>query len=127
MRCNNCNKFVPYEDPHEVELENAEADSEELRITVRAVLKCGECSEELKDAEIEFTQDLEIDEKHTEHSLTVEFDPEPATKSEGKGRYAKMFYGFEGTFKIICDECGDTVAEGNSSGYEQASLMNELQ
>jgi len=134
MRCPSCNKFVPYEDPHEVELEgDLEVDliAAEVRADVRVILKCGECGEELKDANISATQDIPgyVPEDHEgdEHDLSVNgngSDLEPATKSEGKGRGTKMFYGFSLDYKVSCS-CGATF-EGTLSDFEQASAMNEL-
>lgn len=128
MRCPDCNKFVPYDDPHEVETENElELDNHEITGSLRLVLKCAECGTELKDASVDISQSVEIDDKHKDHELTLDADePEAATKTEGKGRGTKTFYGATVQCRVTCS-CGEVIEDGlEISVYEQASFFNEL-
>lgn len=129
MRCTTCNKFVSYEDPHEIEVESEpEINDGEITATYRIVLKCAECNDELKDANIDVSFTPEGWEEHTGdgHEQEVDVDePEADVKTEGKGRFLKTSYGFTAHYKATCS-CGDSI-EGDLSGYEQASAMNELQ
>lgn len=131
-RCPDCNKFVPYEeqDP-EVEVEIDEEGT--VTGTVRIVNACGECGTELREATFEVDAPeygLAAEElaKHTGegHGLEVEEQSsERTTRQEGKGRYAKSFYGYDLAFRVTCS-CGQLKIEGQTNDDIQASSMDEL-
>lgn len=61
MRCPNCNKFVSYDTEVEPDVvSDPEVAETTLVVTVRRVLSCAECGDELKEAELEVEQELEF-------------------------------------------------------------------
>lgn len=130
MRCPGCNKFPGYNDP-EVEDESAEIsdDGEQITLTGTVKLTSSCCSEDLKSAEIEITEDVAIPEGHAgeEHDLSIETEVQGTSKSEGKGRGARTFYGVQFNWTINCS-CVPTepLLTGESVDYVQASHMDEL-
>ena len=152
MRCPSCEKFVSYDTEVEPEEQSEpEINGEQLTATYRRVLTCGECGEELKDAEIEFDETLTIDEpegaKYPDHedwakcpvtgeehewsidvSASATMDVE---KTDRRGRpiknsrYAKTFYGVELSGTATCSQCGAT-ATIQTQNHEAASGFNEL-
>jgi hypothetical protein len=143
MRCPNCNKFVGYTDP-EVEIQSTDLDENHATVTARVVLKCAECGDELKDAEI--TSEVSIthdcpdeNEKGETPEAEFEWDDEPtegeaSDRTETKdrngkqiknSRYMKRFYGFSACGSVKCVHCGDVI-NLDFDGEEQASGFNEL-
>jgi phage FluMu protein Com len=137
MRCPNCNKFVPYDEP-EAEVQNSDLLGSTATVTTRIVLKCADCSEELKEAEI----DAEVEIEHncnTEDEKEFEWVDEPSDaegfpRTQDKDRhgkpiknrrYMKTFYGFTATGKVKCCHCAEEI-ELEFKGEEQASGFNEL-
>lgn len=99
MRCPDCNKFVPFDEP-EVEVVSAEVQDTNLDLEVRIVLKCADCGSELKDADIQET--IDINDHHTckaEKTHDVE-----CTECSGSGEVDSD----DGTSeeKVECKECG---------------------
>lgn len=106
MRCNSCSKFVS-QDAGDLEADISWAD-DHLTGTVRIVQCCAECSQELK--EYTFDVDVEVavcdDPEGEGHSTEVNYEGlENDSRSEGKGRYTKTFYGFSGEVEVYCDKC----------------------
>lgn len=137
-RCNDCNKFVPYDTDVEPELTDSSVDETTGDVTaeVRRVLTCGECGTEMKDSSFSF--EVDADEQHieegsiTEAAATCEHewefkDEETETddSSEGRGRGTKTFYGAKYTFVIHCTKC-NLERTGDASDRCQASHMEEL-
>ena len=133
-RCPDCNKFVSIEmsDP---EIDSSEVNDSVIQGTVHLTKTCAECSTELAEAYPEFEIDIQEhvpegkgEEEHDmkedcEWSIESE-EAENSEKTEGKGRYAKTFYGAGLTFAVKCS-CGhEAVVEGEV--YEQASYFDEL-
>lgn len=132
-RCPNCNKFVSLEQ-QEPELDLA-VDGDEVSGTVRLVLACAECSEEMK--ELHFDVNIKI--KHACDDDTIECEFEISDESaeatdryndkDRKGkpiknmRYMAHYYGADISVTVKCAECGeeielsDTVEEA-ASGFE---------
>lgn len=145
MRCPDCNKFVSYEEP-EAELNSVDLNDSSLHASVRVILKCAECSQELKDAEIETDTDIEHDCKkklaveHKEKSgdplFEIESDGEPqgtdrtqTTDRHGRqirnSRYMRRYYGFTLETEVKCLCCEEKFIV-TLEGEEQASGFNEL-
>lgn len=144
MRCPDCSKFVSYDDSTEPEVENLEVDEDgSVTGSVRIVLCCSECGNELKEANF----DLEVDagdfaEEHKGegHELSVEADgfelttraqsQDPKTGKAIPYRYQKSFYGASGSVTVSCS-CGGEGDTSASESYDwsddvQASGMDEL-
>ena len=137
MRCPDCNKFVAF-DEQEPEVQVIEVDEDgHVRVEVRIVNACADCSQELKDATFELEADHEIEgHKGEGHELSIEEDGCERTGRSGYfkkgkfvpacGRYAKTFYGVNVAYSISCS-CGKL--EGVSGTVEdevQGSGMEEL-
>ena len=137
-RCPECNKFVPYDDSTEPEVDNLDvtADPGAITATVRIVLTCAECRTELR----ETTFDVEVDceafasaHRGEGCELTVDTASIEATSRmqtvDARGhkvsaRYAKTFYGFLAEFEVSCG-CGSS-ASFRVDDEVQASFMEEL-
>lgn len=104
MRCEQCNKFVSQE-PGDVEVQDIAYDGQVISGSVRIVQCCVECNSELKEAYFDLEEEAKlcINEAHT-HEVTYE-EPENTDRAEGKGRYAKTFYGFSMEVEVSCKEC----------------------
>lgn len=135
MRCPACNKFVPYYTEADPEVFDAEADRSEnaptaVVVTAEATrtLPCGECGTELASASLTMEQSVELActcEKGKMGELTVEAEfPSPTTRTEGKGRRYRTYYGVEMEVHIKC-ECGAS-ATVNLEGEERASYFESL-
>ena len=139
MRCLSCNKFVSYDEP-EVEVQSGNVSGETVNGTVRIVLKCAECGEELKDVELDYDLLIEHECKKCKDGETPEFEIESEVEGEPNehfqqndrhgnpiklARYRKHFYGADLTGTVKCSKCGEKITvEGDVS--EQASGLNEL-
>jgi len=123
MRCNSCGKFVSQEagDP---EVVDTSVDGDAVTVQVRITQCCAECSQELKEASFDIEKEYTLCAKEDhDHEVEVE-DVENTSRSEGKGRYAKTFYGFSATVVVSCEKCElkDTVTisdEVMASGMEE--------
>lgn len=138
MRCPDCNKFVSYGE-QEPEIENEEMDGNELTVSVRVVLPCGECGTELKDASMDVWAEVDhdcpmADDEDTEHGFTIDSTSAEFTErrvtTDAKGktipfRYQKQYYGAEVTVDVTCNACDETFTV-TGSAEEQASGFNEL-
>jgi hypothetical protein len=138
MRCPDCNKFVSF-DQQDPEVDAAVGNSE-ITGSVRLVLACAECGGELKEANIDFSADID----HTcegKDVSTEELDFEIVSEmsentdryedKDRKGRkiksyrYMKHYYGAELTFEVKCLGCEEEF-EVTASVEEQASGFEEL-
>lgn len=100
-RCNDCNKFVSYGDP-EIET-NLDANIDEtdgsVQVTgdVSCTLTCGDCGSQLKQTSFDVDENVPFEGmKLTDatHEVEVETSSEEGTsRTEGKGRGLKTFYG----------------------------------
>jgi len=143
MRCPNCNKFVSYDEP-EVEIDESaisEGDEENkftATASVRIVLKCADCGEELKEA----NEDVEIEFEHECKEKDFYFGELELNEITGEGfsrvetkdrhgkpikstRYMKTYYGAELTLEVFCGLCGESLS-GNEKVECQASAFDEL-
>lgn len=151
MRCNSCNKFVGYNDPEVEEAQQAEVEGVEENGTIvftvtgsiNVRLTCVECSDTLKESEVEYertTEPVKVPEgfKYVEGSASwSDNGPSEATKTEGKGRGTKTFYGFdlEGTISYELEavegaesaERKEETLDLSIDEYVQASHMDEVQ
>lgn len=155
MRCPDCNKFVGLElqDPEDVLLDVSDSlDGETLNLSVtmtaRIVRNCAECGQEMKEASLEATEEVEVDadslKKCVEKKTKMKDDVPVETFDwfdghgdlnieetsvdqieEGGGRYAKSFFGASVSYIIKC-QCGETVHEGTVEDKVAASAMEEL-
>lgn len=138
MRCPDCNKFVGYEEAEpEVDVDYDGLTGVSIRARIANV--CDQCGTELKEAELEWEED--ISDQLKAHKCTGEDFSAEETNSEritrsgnfkkgifvpASGRYAKMFYGASVDVKISCNECGEEVHTLTVEDYVQASSMEEL-
>ena len=109
MRCNICNKFASYNEPEVEESSPAEVTSEvsdgEVTFTITGAilvrLTCAECGDALKESEVEYehtTDPVKLPEGHIVvigSETWSDNGPNEVTRTEGKGRGMKTFYGFE--------------------------------
>ena len=149
MRCDQCNKFVSYDDGQEPEAE-LDLDDGQVTGTVRVVLPCAECGQELKegtfDVDVDIREDLEKHnrEKHADKiskdeqgnelievdNFEVEMNGcEMKTRTKGKGRWTETFYGHSTEFCVNCSLCpasdNGVVCETIEDDLK-ASSMDEL-
>lgn len=131
MRCDQCNKFAAYDDSTEPEVDVDLSDDGTFSGNVRIVLTCADCSQELKDASFDFDGEVpeEIHSAHQgdEHALDLEAgDYELTSRSEGKGRYTKTFYGYRATLDLSCMCQSEGLWTTEFTDDIQASHMDEL-
>lgn len=142
MRCPNCNKFVSYDEP-EAEIEYGEVEENDgensffVSATVRVVLKCAECGDELKETngDITLVFNHSCGEKLTAENFEIEsIEAEGCSRVQDKDkhgrqiknhRYMKTFYGCEVTGTFICSLCDESISESETF-EEQASSFDEL-
>lgn len=135
MRCPDCNKFVA-NDEQEPEVESLEIDADGMvTASVRVVNACAECGTELTEATLEMEEDHRGDvETHEcsgglskeDRELSVEeISADRDSKTEGRGRGLRTFYGATVDYNINCS-CGDQVCTGQASEFIQASSMDPL-
>jgi hypothetical protein len=128
MRCPDCNKFVSYGEP-DPEILSSEVEDNQLTVDVRVILDCSECGTELKETTLTIEKDLtEIDDfcdcKNAEFEIVLE-SAILYSRSEGKGRGTKTFYGADIEVEIKCSKCGKTYIIKEAKD-EQASCFEEL-
>ncbi len=124
-RCEPCGKFVSFEavepDDQGTEISVAGAygsDGEsfndiQVTGTVRVVLQCADCGQDLAETEIEFDFEstfnheagCEIDPESSDDVTSEEVEYEFAEGSEGKGRRPKRFYGAGASVNVTCGLC----------------------
>jgi hypothetical protein len=148
MRCPDCSKFVPFDEP-EVEVQSAEVQDTNLDLEVRVVLKCADCGCELKDADLSDSIDLtqhheckkdRTDENGDEIIVDDEFTMDNEPDAEGfdryqdkdrhgkpikSMRYMKHYYGATLNCTCKCGRC-DEEFSFTTTLEEQASGFNEL-
>jgi len=138
MRCPDCSKFVSYEDPPTVEVNDSSIDGKTLTVELRVTLLCADCSTQLKGADLTAEAEIEheCDEgKGKEPDFEVDGDPsadgtsrQQTTDKRGKpiksARYMKTFYGAEITASVTCQHCEEDV-EVTMTAEEQASAFDE--
>lgn len=138
MRCDQCNKFVSFEE-NEPEVDSLDvSDDGTVSASVRIVNSCIDCGQELKEATFEFETDhsAECAEHQGDgHELSVEENSVDRTARSGffkkgifvpaGGRYAKMFYGAELSYSVTCS-CGNLSIDDSFNDDVQASGMDEL-
>lgn len=133
-RCPDCNKFVSIEmgDP---EIDSSEVNDSVIQGVIHLTKTCMECGTELEEAYPEFEIDIQGQvpegKGEGEHDMKDECEwsigdeeAESNERSEGRGRYMKMFYGADLTFSVICS-CGHE-AEVTGDVFEQASYFDSL-
>ena len=145
MRCPDCNKFVSFDEP-EIEGDEPSVVGTTVSGTVRIVLKCAECGNELKEAnpdyEVEIEHNCDKCKKNKEPEFTPDGTPdfsstsrrETTMKVKKKGvmvdrqipfRYQKQYYGAEITGNVTCSECEESI-EYHAEVEERASGFDEL-
>lgn len=143
MRCNDCNRFVGY-DEQDPEVNDIQIDeSGVVTVEVRIANACDQCGTELKEATFNLEADMSAEcEGHTqdtipepkegeepvEHELSVEeCSSERTSRSDGKegtpSRYRRTYYGVRVEFEIHCS-CGklgamQTHKQKNAAGIEE--------
>lgn len=130
MRCPDCNKFVgndeqePEVESVEVEADDAEAATNAtVTASVRIVNACADCGTELTEATLDLEAEVPLTPEHHrcppeakggEPSLDLEAEEtsnERTSRTEGKGRGLRTFYGakVEATVKCRCGKIETTV------------------
>lgn len=135
-RCNDCNRFVSYGDI-EAEIESELVDNNAVVAEIRITLTCADCGSALKEAQLEFEQDINHECKGEESEYErYEILSSDATGNErrqttGKGdkpvpyRYQKQFYGADVSFEVRCNWCGEDIPVAGVV-EEQASAFEEM-
>lgn len=143
-RCPDCAKFVSVELQVEVdncELEADDSGSHTVRAQTRLVLTCADCGNEVAEANAEAEEEFEHNHEEdlqeapgscaewdADEALELTDDcpeGEPEERWEGKGRYAKHFYGAAIPVEIKCKTCGAEFG-GTIHVEEQASSFESL-
>lgn len=151
MRCNDCGKFVSYDDPPTVEIQDEEPDFSDNAFEVSFTVKllCADCNGDLKENEFNETVDVghECDKGNDgsqyewTESLSAEgqSSSDPGTvervikrgKRKGKvvqrfvpARYRRTYYGAEITGKVKCTVCKEEM-DIDQYFKESASSFNE--
>jgi hypothetical protein len=127
-RCPDCNKFVSYEE-QEPEV-TIEVDGGAITGTARIVNACQDCGTELTEFTFEVSQEIEDADAHEgdSHEMSVETSlEERTTRTEGRGRKPRTFYGFSCHYTVACS-CtpGKEVESGEITDDCQASEMESL-
>lgn len=132
MRCPSCNKFVSNE--YEVEEQESAIQGDEVTASVRGVLKCCECGEELAESTFDFVEDFEAPCKHEDEFELENIDVQPLDFHQthdrnGKPiksmRYRKHFYGADFSCDVACQKCKKSVFV-SASDKTQASGFDQL-
>lgn len=133
VRCPDCNKFASY-DGVEAETMDESIDGVTFYSSVRVYLPCADCGTELKEYTFEVEQELIHDCTMVGPELQIaSWDVNGSDRREfqdAKGRpinprYQKTFYGYEGSLKWECPECGFTD-EVDLRDDAQASYFEQL-
>jgi hypothetical protein len=126
-RCSECNKFTS-DDSIDPEVQSEHVGEGSAEVEVRIARACAECGTEKK--EYTFSFDFELPQEAVDHEcpnpdITITTTAENTEREEGKGRYAKRFFGVEITCEVSCASC-DAQFDGHSDKDEvQASGMEE--
>lgn len=121
MRCPDCSKFVSYADEPEVEIDSEDVSGDEYTVSFSVKLVCGECSTELKQADLEGAHTLDhdcrvVDEDEypdvTIESSEIEYteryqDKDRHGKPITRSRYQKHYYGAKVTATLECQKCSE--------------------
>jgi hypothetical protein len=129
MRCPDCQKFVSleFQDP---EVDGLEIADSTVSCTVRLVRNCGECGQEMKEANLELSTEIEVPEGHSGkgHELEVE-ETSVDQIEEGGGRFKKSYFGATVSFAVKCScqpASSKPLLSGEMSDKIQASGMDEM-
>lgn len=139
MRCDQCNKFVSFEEAEPEVNDLTVSEDGDVAASVRIVNQCQECGQELTETtfDLEASHGDEIKEhKGKGHELEIEEDGCERTSRSGwfkkgqfvaaHGRYAKTFYGASLNYNITCS-CGKLESVGGTLEDDcQASGMEQL-
>lgn len=143
MRCENCSKFVSFDTEVEPEVEDEQIDGDHetgytYTASVRRVLTCADCGNDMKETTFDIEQDVVVDSKcenaddgnhefsvgsavdATERTQTTDRNGKPIKSS----RYMKRFYGVSGSVTGKCDHC-DIEANFTFEDEAQASSFDE--
>ena len=141
MRCPTCNRFASYGEVQADEESSEIVDNDSVVVSVRVVLPCSECGEELKEKNIEFELAIDhgcgeaddtADDTAGEYELIStdvesieELQTHTATGKEISARQRKNVYGAKVTVTISCPKCQEQITlEGSESA--PASEFEEL-
>lgn len=141
MRCPDCNKFVGNEeqDPEveSLEVEHDEAGCATVTADVRIVNACAECGTELTEYTFNLETQVQIEPadhkcpaetEGAEPTLDLEVEEESSertSRTEGKGRGLKTFYGSTVSASVKC-RCGKVSASVTLEDDVQASGMDVM-
>ena len=136
MRCPDCNKFVSYDEPEVEVTDDGVVDEDgEVEVEVQVQLRCAECGCDLKSASVTARATLEAKDEDADlavcpkngddgHDFEVDWEVSPDTRTEGRGRGMRTFYGADLSGEAKCVHC-DLVLTGNVDAFEQASNFDE--
>jgi hypothetical protein len=130
-RCETCRKFVSLqmEDPELGDLAAAVTSPGTATITGEVVIKrnCAECSGDMRKAELEINTEVDIDgHEGAAHELSATIADLTPIEESG-GRYAKSFFGAQGTIDVTCS-CADGVVVASCPWSDKvaASAMDDV-
>lgn len=135
MRCPDCNKFVSNEErePDSVDLDID--DDGNVSGEVEIVNECAECGTDLRSASLDLEADSpftaeEIEEHRKAHPGCTGFDveaddPERTSRTEGKGRGCRTFYGVTIHATVKCQCPDEAKPEDRLEG--EVELSNDIQ
>jgi len=117
-RCEDCNKFVSFDEP-QAEVESDDIISGEVCIDVRVVLPCAECSTEIKETTLVYEETVECPTCGQDHLDELSIEDANATgqeiyedafspKTGKKLKHQTKYYGAEVTFMLCCERCGES-------------------
>lgn len=142
-RCSDCNRLVSIE-PGEAEINDVSINGDELEASMRLVLNCAECGQEVREAEAVGNTTIDHQCTKTEDGEDKEDDEEPEFEEvdqevgdieeryadkDRKGkpiknpRYQKKFYGATATITVQCSKCEEefpieVLCEEQASAFE---------
>ncbi len=141
-RCPDCNTFVPLDAEADPEVDSEAVDDEGVvTCSVRIANACGNCGTELTETQFDLECDLSNEvrvHREVEHAAVLAKDEPPGlevevaescrtSRSEGKGRGLRTFYGAQVRFTVTCNTDGcEWSVEGTAEEDVQASHMETL-
>jgi hypothetical protein len=125
MRCPSCCRFVALDTDVEPELDLA-ASADGVSVSARIINACAECGEELREATLEMHCEVDLA-AHEDHELEASAEAERTSRTEGRGRGTKTFYGCSGVAVVRCACRKEPLVENLTFADDiQASSMDEL-
>ena len=118
MRCNDCNKFVSFDDSTEPEAEIEIDEDGQISGTVRIVLTCAECGTELKESNFDVSEEADIEDGHGEKRGAIE--------ETADGRWMVLYDGIQAGGQRDLSGSGDLTfaTKEEAEKYEDSERMH---